>query len=64
MLGKPVIYIIYKQVWDDSDSRRKAVHFDTEHQVIHQWDKDNMDPFIENLKTIIRVNVDGAVMIV
>ena len=61
-LGKPVIYIIDKLIWDDDVGRKKAVHFDAEHQSIYPWDENDIEPFLEKLKTVIRVNISDATM--
>lgn len=70
-LGKKVFYICNKKKYNENkeatkkDGKTKSlVHFDTEHQQIYFWDKDNKDnrdDFLNDLKYSIRLAFPDAI---
>jgi len=48
-LGKPVLYLCNRQVFDES-----GTHFDTNHCTTVLWDPALPDPFTEELKATLR----------
>jgi nucleoside 2-deoxyribosyltransferase len=48
-LGKPVLYLCNKQVFD-----QKGTHFDTNHCTTVKWNADDPEPFVEELKATLR----------
>ncbi|NQT23833.1 hypothetical protein HQ585_00600 [candidate division KSB1 bacterium] len=50
-LGKPVIYLCEKNVFDDVTTKP---HFDTNHHTTIIWDQENIEPAMIELKATIR----------
>ncbi len=55
-LGKPVIYLCEKSVFDDEDKRP---HFDTNHCQTVVWEEENLEECARQLKATIRVTLPG-----
>lgn len=53
-LGKPVIYLCEKAVWDD---KTKRPHFDVNHRTTIMWEEDEPDEFVETLIATIRTTL-------
>lgn len=59
-LGKPVIYLCRKDVFDD---RAQGTHFDTNHHLTVVWDPENLGEAAEKLKATIRATLPGEAQI-
>jgi hypothetical protein len=53
-LGKPVIYLCRKDVFD---SKQEGTHFDTNHHLTVVWDPDHLVEAVERLKATIRATL-------
>ena len=55
-LGKPVIYLCEKSVFDDE---KKRPHFDTNHCQTVVWEEENIEECARQLKATIRATLPG-----
>lgn len=55
-LGKPVIYLCRKDVFED---KSQGTHFDTNHHLTVVWDPSNLSEAAEKLKATIRATLPG-----
>lgn len=58
-LGKPVIYMCKKSVFENTDTKP---HFDTNHHLTIVWDESDLDKATEDLKATIRATITEARM--
>jgi nucleoside 2-deoxyribosyltransferase len=59
-LGKPVIYLCRKDVFED---KSQGTHFDTNHHLTVVWDLENLGEAAEKLKATIRATLPGEAQI-
>ncbi len=58
-LGKPVIYLCRKDVFND---KSQGTHFDTNHHLTVVWDPANLDEAANKLKATIRATLPGEAL--
>jgi nucleoside 2-deoxyribosyltransferase len=59
-LGKPVIYMCRKDVFED---KALGTHFDTNHHLTVVWDPSNIPDFIKRLKDTIRATLPAEAVL-